>query len=205
MLIGCACVGTVLGGMYLHGDLSGGEIYNVPLHDAYLRAQNVAVPSGFGAGLMSEGSCDIERTPDDSVAWSCSRDGKTVGRVIATFREASQGRTRVWISFKAAEASGESAERGQGYLKTVGKPVMGEKIAAAIEERPVNAAVLQGAMQGYVMTHMGDLQKDIGETFANVSTQMKQDSHSESYDRAQAAAGQPTVDLDHRGSSSRYR
>ena len=24
MLMGCACAGTVLGGMYLHGDLSGG-------------------------------------------------------------------------------------------------------------------------------------------------------------------------------------
>ena len=80
---------------------------------------------------------------------------------------------------------------------------MGEKVAAAIEQRPVNSAVLMGAMQGYVMTHMGDMQKDIGDPFANVSSQMKNDSRSDSYDHAQEAAGKPMVDLDHK--SSRYR
>lgn len=203
ILMDCACAGTVLGGMYVHGDLSGGQIYNVGLHDAYLRAQNVQVDAST-MNIAGNYKPDKELYADEGVKWNYKIDGQAVGKLAATMREASGGRTRVWVSFEEGDGEATPAvQRLRTELKQLGSVVMGEKIGAAIDNRPVDKGVINAAMSAYVMAHTQDMFAGVSESMNKAAEDFKKDDADTAYRHAQTQAGKPSVNLD-RG-DSRYR
>lgn len=203
MLMGCACAGTVLGGMYLHGDLSGGQIYNVPLHDAYLRAQNVQVDAST-MNIAGNYKPDKELYADEAVKWNYKVDGQAVGKLSATLRSASGGRARVWVSFEEGDGQATPAvQRLRTELKQLGTIVMGEKIGAAIDNRPVDKGVINAAMSAYLMAHTQDVFSGVADQMNKAADDFKKGDADAAYRHAQSQAGQPTVNLDNK--DSRYR
>lgn len=203
MLVGCACAGTVLGGMYLHGDLSGGQIYNVGLHDAYLRAQNVQI-DGSTMNVAANYTPDKEIYTDEGVKWVYKADGQAVGKIAATLRGASGGRTRVWVSFEPGDGEATPAvQRLRTELKQLGTVVMGEQIGAAIDRRPVDRGVIMAATSAYLATHTQDMFAGVAEQMNSAAADFHKQDADDAYRHAQASAGKPSVDLEHR--NSRYR
>lgn len=199
MLMGCACAGTVLGGMYLHGDLSGGHIYNVPLHDAYQRAQAVHVDSSQ-MNVGSNNVPDIERYQDEAVKWAYKVDGQNVGKVAVALREASGGRTRVWVTFEKGDGDSTPAvERMRGELKQLATLTIGEQVAAAIEQRPVDKGIIQAANMAYVAAHTQDIFKGVAEKMDEAAADFHKQDADDAYRHAQSSAGKPTVDLERKG------
>lgn len=197
VLMGCACAGTVLGGMYVHGDLSGGQIYNVPLHDAYLRAQNVKIDSGT-MNVADNYHPDKELYGDEAVKWAYKVDGQAVGKLSATLREASGGRTRVWVGFEPGDGEATPAvQRLRTELKQLGTVVMGEQLGAAIDQRPVDRGVIKAASVAYLAAHTQDMFAGVAESLnQSVAASSRQDADAD-YRQAQSQAGKPMVDLDH--------
>ena len=203
ILMSCACVGTLAGGMYLHGDLSGGQIYNVPVHDAYLRAQNVQVDSGT-MNIADNYKPDKELYADEAVKWNYKADGQAVGKLTATLRDASGGRARVWVSFEEGDGQATPAvQRLRTELKQLGTVVMGEKIGAAIDQRPVDKGVINAAVSAYLMAHTQDMFAGVSESMTKASEDFKKDDADTAYRHSQTEAGKPSIDLDHK--DSRYR
>jgi hypothetical protein len=203
MLMGCACAGTVLGGMYLHGDLSGGQIYNVGLHDAYLRAQNLQ-PDASSMNVAANFAPDKELYSDDAVKWHYKLDGQDVGKLAATLRSASGGRTRVWVSFEEGDGEATPAvKRLRTELKQLGTVVMSEQVGAAIEQRPVDKGIIQAASAAYLTAHAGDVFQGVSEKMNEAAADFHKQDADDAYRHAQSAAGRPTVDLDHK--DRRYR
>lgn len=200
MLMGCACAGTVLGGMYLHGDLSGGQIYNVPLHDAYLRAQNVGIDGGT-MNVADNYKPDKELYADEAVKWNYKAEGQDVGKLSATLREASGGRTRVWVSFEQGDGQATPAvQRLRTELKQLGTVVMGEKIGAAIDRRPVDKGVINAAMSAYLLAHTQDMFQGVSESMNKAAADFHKQDADDAYRHAQSQAGKPSVDLDGKNS-----
>lgn len=196
LLMGCACAGTVLGGMYLHGDLSGGQIYNVGLHDSYLRAQNLQ-PDASSMNVAGNYKPDKEIYADEAVKWAYKADGQDVGKLAATLRSASGGRTRVWVSFEEGDGEATPAVvRLRTELKQLGTVVMGEQVGAAIDQRPVDKGVIQAATMAYLAAHTGDVFQGVSEQMTKAAEDFKKDDSDAAYRHAQSAAGKPTVDLD---------
>jgi hypothetical protein len=203
MLIGCACAGTVLGGMYLHGDLSGGHIYNVPLHDAYQRAQSIKVDTSQ-MNVGSNNVPSVERYEDDAVKYAYKVDGEDVGKVAVTLRSASGGRTRVWVSFEKGDGDSTPAvERLRAELKQLSTLTVAEQVGAAIEQRPVDAGVINAANMAYLAGHTQDVFKGVAAKMEESAAEDHKQEADEAYRHAQSDAGKPSVDLDHKGSSYR--
>ncbi len=203
MLMGCACAGTVLGGMYVHGDLSGGRIYNVRLHDAYLRAQNVHIGSGT-MNVADNYQPDKELYADEAVKWAYRVDGEAVGKLAATLREASGGRTRVWVSFEPGDGQATPAvQRLRTELKQLGTVVMGEQLGAAIDRRPVDKGVIQAASAAYLTAHTQDVFQGVSEKMNEAANDFHKQDADDAYRHAQSEAGKPAVDLDRRSSRGR--
>jgi hypothetical protein len=198
MLVGCACAGTVLGGMYLHGDLSGGHIYNVPLHDAYQRAQAVHVDTSQ-MNVGSNNVPSVERYEDEGVKWAYKVDGQNVGKVAVALRSASGGRTRVWVSFEQGDGDSTPAvERLRAELKQLSTLTVGEQVAAAIEQRPVDMGVIQAANVAYLAGHTQDVFKGVSEQMTKAADDSHKEEAADAYRHAQFSAGKPSVDLDHK-------
>ncbi|CAM3093711.1 hypothetical protein SPAN111604_03320 [Sphingomonas antarctica] len=198
MVIGCACAGTVLGGMYVHGDLSGGLIYNVPIHAAYLRAQAVHVDSS-GMNVGSNIAPDVERYSDEAVKYSYRMDGQNVGKVAVALRPAGEGRTRVWVSFEKGDGdSTPMVERMRSELKLLGTATIGEQVAAAIDQRPVDKGVIQAANMAYIAAHTQDIFTGVAEKMNESAADFHKQDADDAYRHAQSSAGKPSVDLDHK-------
>jgi hypothetical protein len=189
--------------MYLHGDLSGGQIYNVPLHDAYLRAQNVQVDPGT-MNVAGNYKPDKEIYTDEAVKWAYKADGQDVGKLAATLRSASGGRTRVWVSFEEGDGQATPAvQRLRTELKQLGSVVMSEQVGAAIDQRPVDKGIIQAASAAYLTAHAGDVFQGVAEKMDEAAADFHKQDADDAYRHAQSQAGKPSVDLDHK--DSRYR
>ena len=203
LMMGCACAGTVLGGMYVHGDLSGGRIYNVPLHDAYLRAQNLQ-PDGTTMNVAGNYRPDKEIYTDEAVKWTYKADGQDVGKLAATLRSASGGRTRVWVSFEEGDGEATPAvQRLRTELKQLGTVVMSEQVGAAIDRRPIDKGVIQAAGSAYLAVHTQDVFQGVAAQMDEAAADFHKQDANDAYRHAQSSAGKPMVDLDHKAARSR--
>jgi hypothetical protein len=191
-----ACVCTVVGGLYWHGDLDGGELYNKPVAQVYAAMAQTGVPTSLRGGLLTEQKITMETASDYRIKWVFRQGYHSVGALIATAKPSGDARTRVTISFEPSQANHKDQKiaDAQSYAKSVGRIVLAEYLDARIEARAPNTDIIHDAMTGYIMANQEAIGRETQTMFNDVSKSLNEDMQSFAVDGA-ASATSPQTDL----------
>lgn len=215
MMVLAGAVSTVGGGMYLHGDFDGGEIYGKPVAETYRELSSMPVPREFEnfGNEMSGTELRVEREPGEAVKWVFSNRGVQIGAMIAKLKPAGEARTRVTVAFQPSDADNGvwRIKDAQSFLKAVARPAMVESVDAAMEDREFNKAILSNALVGYLVVNRDAIQRealkrmDEHNDFENDNIEQRRAQASEErLERASSAAGKPTMSARPTVDTSRY-
>ncbi len=156
------------GGLYIHGDLQGGEVYPLPIAAVYEKLSNTDLPGSLGGksgDSFNRGSTDsdvvVEREPNKSVTWKLRQDGSTIARFTADLEPVSDKATRVRVTFKIDEdgklgALGPKVAQSR-FLATIAETGMNEQVDSVLDGRAYNAKVVSMQIAAYMMTHRGEI------------------------------------------------
>lgn len=206
MLGGAASI--VGGGMYLHGAPIHGEVYPIPVNDAYHALAALSTPEELGRG-GARSDVSVEFIPDESVTWRFKRKGKTYGVYRAKLTGLGEGgtHTRVGVTFEKVEdkpANEMDALRDAPMLQKLAHLAMNERIDSTLENRPYDQGAVDQAMAAYLLANpqaVGDFQR---EAFTAASKTMTEMSKSERMGR-ETAPGRPTASTKPMTDLSGYR
>jgi hypothetical protein len=156
------------GGLYIHGDLQGGQVYPLSIAVAYEKLAATDLPGSLGGSrgdAYNRGSTDsdviVEREPNKSVTWKLRQDGSTIARFTADLQPVGDNATRVRVTFKIDE-DGKLGSLGpkiaqSKFLATIAETGMNEQVDSVLDGRPYNAKVVSMQIATYMMTHRSEI------------------------------------------------
>lgn len=129
-----------------------GPVYKVPL----LRAQQILaktdLPPVFGSHAPS---VQIQANKAAEVTWIVSMKGSEIMRYVATLKEAGEGRTRIGLALRGERFANNLSAKNL-YLVA-----MEERIAAAMEARPMDMSKIYPALGVAAVANMSNMRKQI--------------------------------------------
>lgn len=155
------------GGIYLHGPLRTGEIYDHSAESAYKTISAMPLPNLFDrmVAQMPGSKFTKERIPGKSVIWHFNAKGKEVARFTADILPAQNGKARVATHFAmSADAArilnNEDSEfEVAKAFEVVGRVAMTEQVDSKLEKRPFEDEKVGMAMTMVVGMNMGRIQR----------------------------------------------
>ena len=137
-----------------------GAVYSVPLDRARQVLAKTDLPPVFGSDPPS---VEIQANKPSEVAWIVSRNGSEIMRYIATLSAAGEGRTRVGLELKGAKGgpAGDVEQRlaENASVRTLYLAAMGERIASAIEGRPLDMTKIYPELRAATFANMDNIRK----------------------------------------------
>jgi len=156
-----------------------GAVYSVKLDRARQILSTTDLPPVFGSNAPG---VEILANKRSEVTWIVSNNGSELMRYIATLSEAGEGRTRVALELKAAKggSAGDIEKRfaENPSVKNLYLVAMKEKIASAIEGRPLDMTKIYPALASAAIANMGNMRKSLDEA-VKASEELER-SHSQS-------------------------
>ena len=139
-------------------------VYPVALDRARQILLKTDLPPVFGSHALD---VEIRTYKPSEVTWIVRRNGSEMMRYVATLSEAGQGRTRVGLELKGAKG-GPAGDVEQRFaenpsVKNLYLVAMGERIASAIEARPLDMTKIYPALGAAALANMGNLRKSLDE------------------------------------------
>jgi hypothetical protein len=212
IIAGIGATAFTAGALYWHGDLSGGQLYDVPTSQLYREIgdmhphEKIAPMIDGTTGGMTVDVVDEPAMP--GLRWHYRHGEDDIGSVVAKLSASGANRTRVNISYEAGstdEAKWRTKDARQ-FLKAVVQPVMAEQIKARIEKREVDQSVISNAMVGMIVANPGGIQREAisrmdeaAADFKRADVEEAERKKEQAFRDAQKNAGKPATDL------SRYR
>jgi hypothetical protein len=138
--------------------------YPVTLDRARQILSKTDLPSVFDSDELS---VEIRANKPAEVSWSVSMGGAELIRYIATLSAAGEGRTRVALELKGAK-SGPAGDVEQRFVDEPSArnrylAVMKEKIASALEGRPVDMTRTYPALDGAGFANLANVRQSMDE------------------------------------------
>ena len=156
LLIGVSGSGVLLGGLYAGGALSTGQVYDVPITQAYSELAAMPMPpmlTQITAG-SDAATVEVRRSPD-SIGWHFHMRGQQVSVFTARLSAEGPGQTRVRVSYEPGKAL--SPELGQltstRLMRDLAEITMREQVDAHLEHRPFDQSEAMRAMAVHVTDH----------------------------------------------------
>jgi hypothetical protein len=139
-----------------------GAVYPVKLDRARQILSKTDLPPVFGSNAPS---VQIQANKPSEVTWIVSKNGSELMRYIATLSEAGEGRTRVGLELKGAKGgpAGDVEKRfaENPSARNLYLVAMKERIASAIEGRPLDMTKIYPALGAAAFANMGNLRKSL--------------------------------------------
>jgi hypothetical protein len=141
-----------------------GAVYPVPLDRARQILLKTDLPPVFGSNAPS---VQIRASKPSEVTWIVSNNGSELMRYIATLSEAGEGRTRVGLELKGTKggSAGDVEKRfaENPSTRNLYLVAMKERIASAIEGRPLDMTKIFPALGFAMVANMGNMRKSLDE------------------------------------------
>ncbi len=138
-----------------------GVVYPVSLDRARQILSKTDLPPVFGSNAPS---VQIRTRPAE-VTWVVGNHGSELMRYIATLSEAGEGRTRVGLELKGAKGglAGDVEQRftENPSARNLYLVAMKERIASAIEGRPLDMTKIYPALGAAAFANMGNMRKSL--------------------------------------------
>ena len=139
------------------------NVYPVPLDRARQILSKTDLPPVFGSNAPS---VQFANKPPE-VTWIVSNNGSELMRYIATLSEAGKGRTRIGLELKGAKGgpAGDVEQRfaENSSVRNLYLVAMKERIASAIEGRPLDMTKIYPALGAAAFANMGNMRKSLDE------------------------------------------
>jgi hypothetical protein len=172
----------LLGGLYASDALSAGQVYDVPLEQAYSELSSMPLPDPL-ISPVSRGdaaSVAVRRSPR-SIDWHFQIAGQDVAVFTATLSSEGADRTRVRIAYTPAEPP--SPELGQltstALVRDLARIAMTEQVSAELENRPVDRDKIVDALARHAAAHpdqIREFSRGAGEMVAGLHGQIHENS-----------------------------
>ena len=156
ILIGVGGSGMLLGSLYATDALTAGQVYDVPLEQAYSELSSMPLPETLvrSTGGAEPASVAVERSPR-AIDWRFQVAGQEVAVFTASLSPEGADRTRVRIAYTAAEPP--SPELGQltstALVRDLARIAMTEQVSAELEDRPVDRDRIVDALARHAAAH----------------------------------------------------
>jgi len=162
------------GGLYVHSDLSGGELYPLPADQVYERLASAGLPPELQSAIdgADGGDVAVDRDPGKAITWRLATNGFPLARFTATLEPAGPTRTRVWVKFQidpdgALAQQSDSLLQGR-FIAKLAETGMVEQIDATLEDRPYDARHVGSSIANYVAANPGDVRDFIAKINAQL-------------------------------------
>lgn len=141
-----------------------GAVYSVPLDRARQILTKTDLPPVFGSAAPS---VEVRTYKPSEVTWIVSKNGYELMRYIATLSAVGEGKTRVELELKGAKG-GPAGDVEQRFAenksaKNLYLVAMGERIASAIEGRPLDMTKIYPALGVAALANMGNIRRSLDE------------------------------------------
>ena len=141
-----------------------GTVYSVPLDRARQILTKTDLPPVFGSAAPS---FEVRTYKPSEVTWIVSRNGDELMRYTATLSVAGEGKTRVELELKGAKGgpAGDVERRfaENKSVKNLYLVAMEERIASAIQARPLDMSKIYPALATAALANMGNMRKSLDE------------------------------------------
>ena len=137
-------------------------VYPVPPDRARQILSKTDLPPVFGSHAVD---VEVQANKPSEVTWIVRRKGHEIMRYIATLSVAGEGRTGVGLELKGAKGgpSGDVEQRfaENSSIKNLYLVAMEERIASAIEGRPLDMTRIYPALGAAAFANMGNMRKSL--------------------------------------------
>jgi len=157
-------------------------VYPVTPDRAWQILSKTDLPPVFGSDPPS---VEVRTDKPTEVTWIASKSGSELMRYVATLSAAGEGRTRVALELKGAKSGpfGDVDQRlaASRSIKTLYLVAMGERIASALEGRPLDMTNIYPALAAATFANMGLIRKSFDD--ASRATEELERAHLQSIKR----------------------
>jgi hypothetical protein len=173
-----AASGAAVGGLYLGGAFERGEVYNLPIGEARVRLESVALPpsvtgsaGGSGTSLAVDGS-------SDTFTWTVSAGNDAAATFSAHLLAEGPTRTRVILGYSNGRTQSPWADRlmSTSFMRSYAQSSFHEQVDAALDGRAPDQRQAMQAFAIHAAAHPEEM-REVGlatqEIFKDVSNQME--------------------------------
>jgi len=182
VLVGVGGSSMLLAGLYTGDALTSGEVYDLPLEQAYSELSAMTVPAELmqaGTGIYAPAVAVREAFP--VIDWQFRVRGRDVATFTARLSPAGPGRTRVRVEYTPGEPS--TAALGHftsaNLVREMARLAMSEQVDALLERRPVDRDAIADAFARHAAAHpeqMREFEQAMGEMVADLHRQANETS-----------------------------
>lgn len=153
LLMGASGLGVLFGGLYAGGALTPGQVYDVPIAQAY--GELVAMPMPPMLAQVTGGSdaatVEVSRSAD-TIGWHFRVRGQVVSEFTARLSAEGPNRTRVRVSYQPGEPLSPELGRltSTRLMRDVAEITMREQVDAQLEHRPFDQSDAMHAMAAHI-------------------------------------------------------
>jgi len=142
-----------------------GPVYSVKMDRAQQILSKTELPPVFGSNAPG---VVIQAYKPGEVTWIVTQNSMEIMRYVATLKEAGEGKTRIGLVLKGAKSgpAGDVEKRFADNLsvKNLYLVAMEERIASAIQARPMDMAKIYPALGVALVANMGTMRKQMNQS-----------------------------------------
>jgi hypothetical protein len=152
----------LLGGLYASDALTSGQVYDVPLAQAYSELSTMPVPRVFMQAATGSGAPAISiRRSAQAIDWQFKVRGQVVATFTAHLSAVGPDRTRVRIEYARGEPLSPELRHlsSASLVRELARLAMTEQVEAQLEDRPVDQDRIADALARHAAAHPEQIQE----------------------------------------------
>ena len=156
ILLGVSGSGALLGGLYAGGAFTPGQVYDVPIAEAYSELATMPLPPMLAQVTGGSDTATVEvRRSEGSINWRFRVGGEDVSIFTARLSPEGPGRTRIRISYEPGKPLSPEIGRltSSRLMRDLAEITMSEQVDARLEHRPFDQSEAMHAMAVHITEH----------------------------------------------------
>ncbi|HEX8585100.1 MAG TPA: hypothetical protein VF680_11895 [Allosphingosinicella sp.] len=160
-LLGVGGSGMLLAGLYAGDALTAGQVYDVPLEQAFSELSAMPVPDALTHAAIAADTPDVAvRRSAGAIDWQFQVRGQNVAAFTARLSAEGPKRTRVRIEYTPGEPATPELRQltSASLVRELARLAMSEQVDAQLERRPVDQQAIVDALARHAAAHPEQVQ-----------------------------------------------
>ena len=192
VLVGIGGSGLLLGGLYAGDALTAGQVYDIPLAQAYSELSSMPLPSSLVQTTSGTGAASVAVMRSAQVIeWHFQIGGKDVALFTARLSAEGLARTRVRVSYTPGDTLPPELAHlaSTSLLRDLARIAMSEQVDAQLEHRPLDQSDVVDSLARHAAAHpeqVREFELAVGDMMKDMRSQIFENSRDLSSDAAQS-------------------